>query len=131
MGNKILELSKKVYEAGFLCDGAWNTFDEHLELDSPKNIKGWFLNEYPEHEYHVPYFSCDWCWKLLPGCCPKDEYYSLNIIFENVGYYEICHGEIGRALIEFPIKDSLHEALLELVCWCIDNGYLKAEGITS
>ena len=53
--------------------------------------------------------------------------YSLNAFNDSVGYDEILNGEFEGDLITSLIKDSLHEALLEMVCWCIDNKYLKVQ----
>lgn len=126
--DKVLKLSKKIANAGFEPD-MWTNEDDggNLILD--------FLNW---HEEQSPIFSADWCWKMLPNEIKKmdnsiiwgidiERTYSLNAFNDSVGYDEILNGEFEGDLITSLINDSLHEALLELVCWCIDNGYLKVQ----
>lgn len=88
--DKVLKLSNKIANAGFEPD-MWTNVDDggNLILDFLK----W-------HEEQRPYFSADWCWKMLP---------------------EEIKLKINMSVM---INCSLHESLLELVCWCIDNGHL-------
>lgn len=93
--DRILELHKKIYEAGF-------------------KIK-------PTTEF---------CWQILP------KKIKVNIEYEALTGEFYCKKElqeiflanncIGYPIYNVQIKNSLHEALLELVCWCIDNGHIKA-----
>lgn len=100
--NRVLELSKKIYEAGF-------------EPDS--------YEESPDHKIlheSIAYFSVDWCWEMLPDSI--DHLNSL-VVTKNAIVYEESPDHISAYYCE--IKDSLHEALLETICWCIDNGHIK------
>ena len=94
---RALELSRKIYEAGFEPDGK-------------------ILHK------SIAYFSVDWCWEMLPDSI--DHLNSL-VVTKNAIVYEESPDHISAYYCE--IKGSLHEALLETVWWCINNGYLKTD----
>lgn len=95
---RALELSRKIYEAGF------KACNRRIGLNKS-----------------IAYFSVDWCWKMLPDSI--DHLNSL-VVTKNAIVYEESPDSISAYYCE--IKDSLHEALLETICWCIDNGHIKA-----
>lgn len=105
--DKVLKLSNKIANAGFEPD-MW-----YGDLDYFGGGKGLFLRYSDSFSSPLPYFSADWCWKILP------EKIKVNI--------ELIKNSIRYPINNIEINDSLHEALLELVCWCIDNGYLKVQ----
>jgi len=118
--NRALELSKKIYEAGFEPDmtarsskGSTNIYLTIGKPDMQEEIKC-FFNIYP-------WFSADWCWEMLPDSI--DHLNSL-VVTKNAIVYEESPDHISAYYCE--IKDSLHEALLETICWCIDNSHIKA-----
>lgn len=117
---RALELSRKIYESGFEPDmmarsskGSTNIYLTIGKPDMQEDIKS-FFNIYP-------WFSADWCWKMLPDSI--DHFNSL-VVTKNAIVYEESPDHISAYYCE--IKDSLHEALLETICWCIDNGHIKA-----
>jgi len=96
--NRRQELSRKIYEAGF------KACNRRIGLNKS-----------------IAYFSVDWCWEMLPDSI--DHLNSL-VVTKNAIVYEESPDSISAYYCE--IKDSLHEALLETICWCIDNGHIKA-----
>ena len=96
--NRRQELSRKIYEAGF------KACNRRIGLNKS-----------------IAYFSVDWCWEMLPDSI--DHLNSLAVT-KNAIVYEESPDSISAYYCE--IKDSLHEALLETICWCIDNGHIKA-----
>ena len=123
---RALELSRKIYESGFEPDmmarsskGSTNIYLTIGKPDMQEDIKS-FFNIYP-------WFSADWCWKMLPYKINLHELQTDGVCSE-VGYryYYLDRDDKISCddLVAFKINDSLHEALLELVYWCIDNKYL-------
>ncbi len=96
--NRRQELSRKIYEAGF------KACNRRIGLNKS-----------------IAYFSVDWCWKMLPDSI---DYLNSLVVTKNAIVYEESPDHISSYYCE--IKDSLHEALLETICWCIDNGHIKA-----
>jgi hypothetical protein len=96
--NRRQELSRKIYEAGF------KACNRRIGLNKS-----------------IAYFSVDWCWKMLPDSI---DYLNSLVVTKNAIVYEESPDHISAYYCE--IKDSLHEALLETICWCIDNGHIKA-----
>lgn len=115
--NKILELSKKIHAAGFEPDMWYNT---GVISTTSIDFRGLGLSE----ENDWAYFSADWCWKVLPRVINNE--YSWFVIDSDNRILLTARAE-GGLVSCIDIKDSLHEALLEMVCWCIDNGFLKGE----
>ena len=76
----------------------------------------------PIGELNNGYLSIESCWKLLPDSI--DHLNSL-VVTKNAIIYEESPDHISAYYCE--IKGSLHEALLETVWWCINNGYLKTD----
>jgi hypothetical protein len=78
----------------------------------------------------VIYPTSDFCWEILP------KKIKVNIKYEALTgeyYYKkelqkifLINNFIGYPIHSIEIKNTLHEALLELICWCIDNGHIKA-----
>jgi hypothetical protein len=74
--------------------------------------------------------SSDFCWEILP------KKIKVNIEYEALTGEWYCKKElqeiflanncIGYPIYNVQIKNTLQEALLEVVCWCIDNGHIKA-----
>lgn len=104
--DKVLKLSNKIADAGFepdlWTDGSLDLFctdSGALEIGGKYDTSngGEYGNGTP---LNWPLFSADWCWKMLP----QEIKLKINM--------------------SVMINVSLHEALLELVCWCIDNKYL-------
>jgi len=105
--NRRQELSRKIYEAGF------KACNRRIGLNKS-----------------IAYFSVDWCWKMLP------KKIKVNIEYEALTgeWYRkkelqeifLANNCIGYPIYNVQIKNSLHEALLETICWCIDNGHIKA-----
>lgn len=91
--NKILELSKKIYEAGFEPDMQMNTWcaepGDYVIFPYENN---WHISR---KKYIKPYFTESRLWEMLPKNILSGKFY--------------------------------HLALLELVVWCIENGYIKSE----
>ena len=75
-------------------------------------------------------YTSDFCWEILP------KKIKVNIEYEALTgeWYRkkelqeifLANNRIGYPVYNVQIKNSLHEALLELVCWCIDNGHIRA-----
>ncbi len=119
--NRVLELSKKIYEAGFEPDmtarsskGSTNIYLTIGKPDMQEDIKS-FFNIYP-------WFSADWCWKIIPKKILYSEKYGY-IKYLTIDQKGLHYGKEPY----FEIEDySLHEGLLEAIWWCIDNGHIKA-----
>lgn len=118
--NRALELSRKIYESGFEPDmmarsskGSTNIYLTIGKPDMQEDIKS-FFNIYP-------WFSADWCWEMLPKKILYSEKYGYTS-YLRIDQKGLHYGKEPY----FEIKDSLHEALLETICWCIDNGHIKA-----
>ena len=116
--DKVLELSKKIYESGFQPD--------YIEIGDGL-LDLYISGEGVDFEFEDPWFSSDWCWKMLPYKINLHELQTDGVCSE-VGYryYYLDRDDKISCddLVAFKINDSLHEALLELVYWCIDNKYL-------
>ena len=96
--NRRQELSRKIYEAGF------KACNRRIGLNKS-----------------IAYFSVDWCWEMLPKKILYSEKYGYTS-YLRIDQKGLHYGKEPY----FEIKDSLHEALLETICWCIDNGHIKA-----
>jgi hypothetical protein len=134
--NKILELSKKIYDYGFMTENEQSLRELCKDLSLDENSLDIDFTS-PEL---APIYSSDWCWNILPDeievekeserLHPADdvktwlEKYSFDIDLDTVAYINFE----GIKEVEFSIcNTSLHEALLQMVCWCIENDYIKRE----
>ena len=67
-----------------------------------------------------PYYSESKLWEMLPDVI--ETYYSFGINKKGLGYLHDIKPEDVLHWVSFK---SLHEALTELVLWCIENGHIK------
>jgi hypothetical protein len=129
------------YSQGFCKDGVADLRKvSDLEGFEKDIVNCWFGgNKYA-------WFSESKLWSLLPEWIKRREEYETltgefstsNVFYElviekyrkktSIAYsVPVDQRESFRSLIEFE-SDDLHDALLDMVIWCVENGYLKAEG---
>jgi hypothetical protein len=74
--------------------------------------------------FGLPWFSESYLWVLLPDNLHED-LYEFGINKSGIGYLP-GEGRSGR-LMRWKTFNNLHSALLDLVIWCVKEGYLKGE----
>ena len=62
---------------------------------------------------------------LLPKQIGVEYIYDLCIFPESISYTQFIGGEINDNLFEVPINESLIDAAYSMLCWAIENGYIK------
>lgn len=56
----------------------------------------------------------------------ENELVTLNIHFPNDGYWEFSYMGLHKCM-EFFLEENVIDAAYEMLCWVIDNGYLKVK----
>lgn len=83
----------------------------------------------PRKLERVPTFTLQDILELLPEkISNKDNSYTytLNVIFPNDGTWEILYSRFEEVR-EFFCNESLLNAAYEMLCWCIENGYVPTK----
>jgi hypothetical protein len=132
--NKMRWLHEQGFEPDMLDVGAGMlvSYDEELK----------FINK---EDLEPPYFTESKLWSLLPATIRRreehetltGEFSTSNVFYElviekyrkktSIAYsVPVDQRESLDCLIEFE-SDDLHDALLDMVIWCCENKYLKAE----
>lgn len=85
-----------------------------------------YSKKYPHEDTKViPAFTLQDIWDLLPSETGKDEKTSTIDILKHPTKYILC---FWRGELLFKCENSiLIDAAYEMLCWVIDNGYLKFE----
>ena len=125
--DRVLDLSKKIYEAGFVPDmwfGKDRDGDPYCAYQRYVFFEDTFANGSSStisRKLHQPYFSSDWCWRVLRRLIDVKSFTKDEIV---LNYRQNNQGELKQMI--FSINESLHETLLRIVLWNIELGYLKA-----
>lgn len=75
--------------------------------------------------YCIPAYTLQDVLDLLPKQIGVEYIYDLCIFPESISYTQFIGGEINDNLFEVPINESLIDAAYSLLCWAIENGYVK------
>lgn len=75
----------------------------------------------------IPYYSESQLWKMIPKYITNQNidfelYFSAACDLQNLGYRN-SHGP----RVQVNIAPSLHEALLDMVLWCVNEGHIKRD----
>lgn len=122
-----IEQSKKLLELGLNPESA----DMYYEDDISVEIG------HPWHEQHIPCWSVGALMKLLPSeISTGDEWhnkYQIDIRKYDRTFYQIAFGN-DRGLsgswhdrISTKECDNLLDACFNMICWLLENGYIKKE----
>lgn len=134
---KLLELGLKAETADACYDVGYGQTKAHIECE---NFISYFTNdEFPElKDRYIPCWSLGALMDLLPPSIQTGEgmqnQYEINIRKywgEEENLYQIAYGndrglsEEWHDMINTGEKESLCDAVFEMVCWLLKNGYIK------
>ena len=77
--------------------------------------------------YPIPAYTLQDVLDKLPKRIGIEYIYDLCIFPESISYTQFVGGEINDNLFEVPIDGNLIDAAYYMLCWCIENGYIKTE----
>lgn len=94
-----------------------------------------YKEQEPEYQSSKPYFTESKLWSLLPDRVRAGEFSDAIVIYELVAQkcyksplFSLAYEAIDAGCLHEIESDDLHDALLDMVIWCCENEYLKAEG---
>lgn len=74
----------------------------------------------------IPAYTLQDVLDLLPKQIGVEYIYDLCILPTSISYTQFVGGEINDILFEVPIDEELIDAVYKMLCWCIEQGYVKA-----
>lgn len=93
------------------CADVWYTHEESLDLESGESF---------------PCYPAEQLWYILPNVIRKHGGFKYELeIFDNRDGVTVWY--CGNEVLHQVDNQCLHEALLDMVIWCIEQGYIKKE----
>lgn len=127
MTEEKLNKMKWLHEQGFVPNMFWNT---GVISDTRMDFRGLGLSV----DNDIPYFTESKLWSLLPDRVRAGEFSDAIVIYELVAQkcyksplFSLAYEAIFGGCLHEIESDDLHTALLDMVIWCVENKYLKAE----
>ena len=121
-----IEQSKKLVELGLnpeSADMGWNVFVDDSTRCLP--INDWDLSKNGEGGTEfIPCWSLGALIKLMPSLISHGQYDSTLVIYK-YGEFRVCYQNMHHLDEVWYIKECLLDAVFEMVCWLLENGYIK------
>lgn len=100
-------------------------------------VLDWFVNTHKEVMHTpfdrldvVPAFTLQDILDLLPEeiYTEENELATLKIHFPNDGYWEFSYMGLHKCM-EFFLEENVLDAAYEMLCWCIEQGYVETKRV--
>lgn len=136
MAKQVLDISQMLHlkelgidtsKAGAVRTDIWVTSDLD-EFQKAEDVLVFTESESDYFEFDNPIytFTLQDVLDLLPTeiYTEENELATLKIHFPNDGYWEFSYMGLHKCM-EFFLEENVIDAAYEMLCWCIENGYVK------